>query len=232
MNTNIQGDFQIFISVPIRLFRAKEKLWDDLDHDILELYNTLVQVRFATSKTELDIQDSKLYIQVVSRVAKRLQTENLRELGNIRAISNLGEDIPSVKFPFQKLNFGNNSQKVRKSSYQSFFALSNFTGILYFVRSILSGIVSPEDERRQGKNSMNFTSKERTPCQKFPIKLERFITQHHLTEENKKKPCFSHYSQIKRQFTFSAEKVFHKLTLYSRKYLNPKTAEGGEGGSI
>ena len=43
--------------------------------------------------------------------------------------------------PFQKLNSGNNSQKVWKNKYQSFLVISNFTGFLYFVPNILSGIV-------------------------------------------------------------------------------------------
>ena len=43
-------------------------------HNILELYNILVQIQFTTSKRKLDIYYSKLGIQVASRVAKRLTT--------------------------------------------------------------------------------------------------------------------------------------------------------------
>ena len=42
---------------------------------------------------------------------------------------------------FQKLNFGNNSQKTRKSRYQIFLDLSSFTGFIYFVPNILPRIV-------------------------------------------------------------------------------------------
>ena len=55
-------------------------------HNILELYNILVPIRFATSKRKLDILYSKLGI----RVAERSKTYDLRKLGNIRKISNLG----------------------------------------------------------------------------------------------------------------------------------------------
>ena len=48
---------------------------------------------------------------------------------------------PSVKSPFQKLNFGNGSQKTRKSRYQTFLFLSSFTGFLNFVPNILPRIV-------------------------------------------------------------------------------------------
>ena len=42
-------------------------------HNILELYNILVKIRFTTSKTKLDIQHSKLGTRVASRVPERLQ---------------------------------------------------------------------------------------------------------------------------------------------------------------
>ena len=44
-------------------------------HNILELYSILVQVRFTTSKTKLDIYYSKLGI----RVAERLKTREIRK---------------------------------------------------------------------------------------------------------------------------------------------------------
>ena len=48
---------------------------------------------------------------------------------------------PSSQSPFQKLNFGNSSQKTRKSRYRTFLFLSSFTGFLYFVPNILPKIV-------------------------------------------------------------------------------------------
>ena len=63
----------------------------NLGHNILALFNNLVQVRIATSKTILDIYYNKLDTRVASRVAKRLKTQDLRKLGDIKNMSNLGE---------------------------------------------------------------------------------------------------------------------------------------------
>ena len=52
------------------------------------------------------------------------------------------ETLSSAQSPFQKLNFGNSSQKTRKSRYQTFLVLSSYTGFLYFVPNILSRIVA------------------------------------------------------------------------------------------
>ena len=51
------------------------------------------------------------------------------------------ETQSSAQFPFQKSSFGSNSQKTRKSRYQTFLVLSSFTGFLYFVPNILPRIV-------------------------------------------------------------------------------------------
>ena len=50
------------------------------------------------------------------------------------------ETETSAKSPFQKLNFDNSSQKVRKSRYLSFLTLSNITEFLHIVPNILLGI--------------------------------------------------------------------------------------------
>ena len=47
---------------------------------------------------------------------------------------------PSAQSPFQKLNFGNSSQKCRKNRYQAVLFLSSFTGSLYPVPNTLSKI--------------------------------------------------------------------------------------------
>ena len=62
----------------------------NLGHNILELYNNLVQASFTTSKTNLDMwyKYNKLSILVASRVGKRFKTKDLRKLGNIRKVSN------------------------------------------------------------------------------------------------------------------------------------------------
>ena len=62
-------------------------------HNILELYNILVQIQFTTSKRKLDIQYSKLCIRVASRVAERRKTQGLTKIKNTRKISNLGGHI-------------------------------------------------------------------------------------------------------------------------------------------
>ena len=46
-------------------------------HNILELYNILVKIRFTTSKTKLDIWHSKVGTRVAPRVAERLKTYDL-----------------------------------------------------------------------------------------------------------------------------------------------------------
>ena len=45
------------------------------------------------------------------------------------------------QYAFQKLHFGNNSQKLNKIRYQTFLFLLSFTGFFYFLRNILSGIL-------------------------------------------------------------------------------------------
>ena len=64
-------------------------------------------------------------------------------LGNLKEISSLGVGMPSSQSPFQKLKFGNikkNKKKHAKVDIKIFLVLSNFTGFLYFVQNILSGI--------------------------------------------------------------------------------------------
>ena len=51
----------------------------NLGHNILEIYNVLVQIQLSTSKMNCDIYYSKLGTGVVSRIAERLTTENLRK---------------------------------------------------------------------------------------------------------------------------------------------------------
>ena len=121
--------------------RAKGKFSDNPGHNILKLYNVVVQVRFATSNTKLDIQYNKLGIRVASRVAERLKTQDLKNLESVRKKFKFGWRQLSAQSLLEKLNFGNSNQKTGKGRYQTFLVLSNFTEFVYFVSNILSGIL-------------------------------------------------------------------------------------------
>ena len=56
------------------------------------LFMDLAQVRLDANKTILDIYQNKLGTGVASWVAKRLGIEDLKKLGNIKRMSNLGWD--------------------------------------------------------------------------------------------------------------------------------------------
>ena len=81
-------------------------------------------------------------ISSIANLAYELPHELLNDLGleifgnkkKLGKSQDLGGD-------FQKLNFGNSSQKRCKSRYQTFLFLSSFTGFLYFIPNILSRIV-------------------------------------------------------------------------------------------
>ena len=112
----------------------------NLGHDILELYNAVIQIRLTRRKTKSDIQYSKLGIHLPHELPNDLR---LRILGNEEIIgkSKIWVRIwPSAQSPFEKLNSGNSSQKTHKSRYQSFLVLFSLTGFLYFVSNILSRI--------------------------------------------------------------------------------------------
>ena len=102
-----------------------ESIVYNLGHNILKLYNVLVQIRLTTSKTERGIHYRKFGIRVVSRAANDLR---LRILGNKEILRKYQIWVEPL---FQKLNFGNSSQKTRKSRYQTFLNLSSFTGFLW-----------------------------------------------------------------------------------------------------
>ena len=90
----------------------------NLVHNILELCNVLVQIRFTTSKTKRDIQYSKLSIRVASRVAERLKILGNKEISENSQI--WVEAQARAKASSQKLNIGNNSRKTGKGRYQTF----------------------------------------------------------------------------------------------------------------
>ena len=51
------------------------------------------------------------------------------------------ETQPNSLSPFHKLNFGHSCPKTRKSNYENFLDLPNFTGFFYFVTNIFFKIV-------------------------------------------------------------------------------------------
>ena len=89
--------------------RTTEKFSDNPGHNILELYNVLVQIRVATSKMKIDIWYNKLGTRVASRVTKQLKTQDLRKLGNIGKISNLGRGIAQCPVSLTEIIFGKSS---------------------------------------------------------------------------------------------------------------------------
>ena len=92
---------------------SKRRFSDNLGHNILELYNVLMQIRLTTSKMKRDIQYSKLGIRVASRVAERLKT--LLEKSQFQV-----ERQPSAQSPSQKLNFGTSSSKNTQQQISNF----------------------------------------------------------------------------------------------------------------
>ena len=132
--------FQKFES-SLEVQRAKRKFLDNLGHNILELYDILVQILLTTSKTEIYIQYSKLGIRVASRVPQRPKTQDLTKLRNIKKILNLGGHIVQCLVSIQELSFCQQQLKNTQNIQQSFIFLSSFTGLLHFLPNILSEIL-------------------------------------------------------------------------------------------
>ena len=128
----------LFIKFLIR--QGLNKISYNARHNILELRNILVQIRFTTSKTKVDVQYSKLGIQVTSRVAERLKTQGLRKLGNIRKISDLGGHIVQCLVFLQELRFcqqklKNTQKQIPNVSFSiQFYWITPFCS-KYFVRN-------------------------------------------------------------------------------------------------
>ena len=118
-NKNFFQKFQSSLEVK----RAKRKFSDNPGHNILELYNILVLIKFTTSKTKLDIQYSRLGIPVASRLAKQLKRQNFRKLGNIRKTSNLGGHIAQYLASLQEVRLCQQELK-NTQKYKQNFSLS------------------------------------------------------------------------------------------------------------
>ena len=143
-----------------KLYQKKSKKTYNPGHNIFEIYNVLVQIPVATSKAKLDMQYNKLGVQVAPRVAERLKTWDLRKLGNIGKILNSGGHIAHCPdIPFQKLNFGNSSQKTRKSRNQTFLFLLNFTGFFYFGQIICPGLQAKKEKSIRVSCTVDWSAK-------------------------------------------------------------------------
>ena len=92
------------------------------------------------------VQVKQNVISSIAKVVYDLPHELPKEL-RLRILGNkemLGKSQIWVQSPFQKLIFGNSSQKTCKCRYQTFLVMSSFTGFLYFVpNNMLSEIVVP-----------------------------------------------------------------------------------------
>ena len=120
--------------------KTKEKFPDSHGHNILEPYNVLLKTQVATSKTKLDIWYKTLDIRVASQITKRHKTYDLREY---RKSQTWVETQSSIQSSFQKLNFGNSSQKTRKVRYQTFLFLSNLLGSSNLFQIVCPGLQYP-----------------------------------------------------------------------------------------
>ena len=116
--------FSSNFSSALKAQTPKRKFSDNHGHNILDLYNILVQIRFTTSKMKFDIQVSKLGIRVAPRVIKRLKTWDLKKLGNIRKILDKFQFYSITSFcskyfvtdSLSKQIFGLNSTQSRSNS--------------------------------------------------------------------------------------------------------------------
>ena len=98
-------------------------------HSILELYNILVQVRFATSRTKLDIQYNIVY-ELPHELPSALR---LRILGNQQILEKYTIWIktePSAQSHSQQFNFSNSSQKILKIPL-----LYSTQGVIYLIHA-------------------------------------------------------------------------------------------------
>ena len=68
-------------------------------YNILRLFDVLPNFLFTTSETMRDYYLQTWHIRVASRVAKQLQTEDLRKLGNIREVTKSHRMIAQRPFP-------------------------------------------------------------------------------------------------------------------------------------
>ena len=96
----------------LKVQTPKEKFLDNPENDIQE-----PQAQFTTSKTKLHIQYKSPGVRSVSRVALRVNTQDLGKLQNFRHISNLGVNIAQFFVFLPKIKLSQQQSKVCKKRY-------------------------------------------------------------------------------------------------------------------
>ena len=116
------------------------------------------------------MQYSKLGIRVASRVTERLKTQNLKKLGNIRKISDLGGHIAQCLVSFQKLRlckqqFKNTQKQIPNFSFPvQFYWIIPFCSKYFvrdcsFMKEIFELRLSSRPVREQYKLNLNIPRK-------------------------------------------------------------------------
>ena len=109
-------------------------------HNILKLYNFLVQVRFTISKTKLDISYNKLGKNNVHELPNDLRFRKSRNQKILEKSRIWSETQLRAQSPFSKFNFGNSSQKCKLIFFQSCTILMNFFTLFQMIPEIFSFI--------------------------------------------------------------------------------------------
>ena len=140
---NQMGLFSRNLKSSLEVKGAKRKFSDNLGHNILELCNVLVNIRLTTSKTQRDIQDSKLRIRVASGLAERPDSQDLMKKGNNRKISNCGGDIAQCPLFLPEIKLQQQQSKKMQKQISTFscpvqFYLISLSCSKYFVQDCLS----------------------------------------------------------------------------------------------
>ena len=104
----------------------------------------LAKVRFPTSKTKLDIQYNKRWIQVVLQNEQQFKIQDLKKLGNIRKISNLGRTQSSAQSFFQDIDFGKSMKLYVKTDTKVFQSCPTFPDCSTCSKNFVQDLLSKE----------------------------------------------------------------------------------------
>ena len=98
----------------------------------MELYNVVVQIQLTTSKRNVIPSIANYVYQLPHEYSN-----DLRKLGNIKKIPNLGGEIAQCLVPLPEIKFGNSSQKACTNRYQGFSCTVHFFWISLFCSKYL-----------------------------------------------------------------------------------------------